>query len=192
MRTRTSGRDDIKRVLLRLPAAVHTALADKARQAGLSFNEACVGWLTDAATGTAGRSKGADVAERAQTLFGNDFLGLIAIGSVVRGDAAPESDLDLLVVLDTNVQLSRALYRDWDAAGDLHINGRLVDVHFIVLPSEDVLPSAAWAEAAITGDVWVDRDGRVAAHLARTREAIAHGHIVRRSLHGQVYWKDVA
>ncbi len=182
----------IHAVLLRLPATLHRALTRQARAGGRSFNEWCVQRLGEAIDPPEGDPRGIDVGRRAQRLFGSAFVGMIAIGSVVRGDAAADSDLDLLIVLNPQTPISRALYRVWDAEGDLTINDRLVDAHFIALPAETAPATAVWAEAAIEGELWLDRDGGVTRQLARARRDIADGRLVRRTMHGHSYWKEVA
>ncbi len=186
------GTRDIHPVLLRVPAKLHRALTRQARAGGLSFNELCIQRLADAIDPPEGDPRGVEVSRRARRLCGSAFAGVIAIGSVVRGEAASDSDLDLLIVLSPQTPISRALYRAWDAEGDLTIDDRIVDAHFIALPTEAAAATAVWAEAAIDGDLWLDGDGSVARQLARARRDIADGRLVRRMVHGHAYWKEVA
>lgn len=188
---RKSARTPVKRVLLRLPEDLHLALTQASRAEGLSFNEACVRRLR-LATWREDTSPAEAVIARADRLFGAHVLGLVALGSVVRGDAAADSDVDLLVVVDSGLELSRELYRRWDAEGVVLLDGRPVDVHFVTLTGAEAPPTAVWCEAAVEGEVWLDRSGRIASRLAGLRRAIAEGRVRRRSVHGHPYWMEVA
>jgi hypothetical protein len=179
----------VARVLLRLPADLHRALGRAAASAGLSFNEFCVRRLAAPASGDRSGARAA-VVNRTHAMFGDRLLGVVALGSWTRGEAAAGSDLDILVVIDSSVALTRDLYRTWDAA-PLQAEGRAVDPHFIHLPASGT-PGAAWCEAAIDGIVWYDPHGHVASRLAAVRRAIAEGRLVRAFTHGQPYWRGAA
>ena len=130
------------------------------------------------------------VLDRARAVAGSHLLGLVAIGSWARGTASADSDIDVLVVVDANLPLTRDVYRRWDRDPP-SLEGRLVDAHFIHLAPHDT-PSAVWCEAATEGRVWYDPTGVVEATLVGLRRAIATGRVVRSSIHGQPYWKGVA
>lgn len=183
-------RGAVARVLLRLPAALHRSLTRAAGAVGLSFNEYCVQRL--AAAPPDGRSAvPSAVVERAHALFGERLCGVVALGSWARGSAVLGSDIDVLIVIDPAVELTRELYRRWDDAPQ-HVAGRPVDPHFVHLPPPGSAPGSAWCESAVDGLVWYDRDGRVAAQLIEIRRAIAAGRLVRAFAHGQPYWKRAA
>jgi hypothetical protein len=116
---------------------------------------------------------------------------VLVYGSYARGDATAASDVDLLVVVDPAVPLTRALYRAWDEA-PVDWQGRHVDPHFLHLPAGGRAAPGAWCEAAIDGIVLHERDGAVTRHLAAIRGEIAAGRLVRRSAHGQPYWTVAA
>lgn len=188
---RKSSPADVTRVLLRLPTDLHRTLTRAAQAEDLSFNEACVQRLRSL-VGCRARSAADPIIDRADRLFRPHVIGLIAIGSVTRGDAAATSDVDVLVVLDNQAELTRLLYRRWDDEGPLTLNGRQVDIHFVTLTGHGGPPTGVWCEAAVEGDVWLDRGGRIAARLAGVRRAIAEGQVRRAYAHGQPYWKEVA
>lgn len=177
--------------LLRIPTDLHQRLTAEAREQGLSFNEYCIRRLQ--APGCLDQSRAVYVAilERVERQFGRSLLGLVAMGSWTRGDATQDSDIDVLVVLATNVAIERCLYRPWDE-DPLEADGRLVDVHFVHGPAPRAQPSALWCEAAIDGVVWLDPTGAIRRYLRGVRQSIAEGRLVRATAHGQTYWKSVA
>ena len=113
------------------------------------------------------------------------------MGSWARGDAAAESDIDALIVIDPGVELTRDLYRTWDEV-PLAFEGRTVDAHFVHAPAPGAPVTGLWCEAAVDGVVWYDRDGAIAIRLGEVRRAIAEGRVVRAFAHGQPYWKGAA
>lgn len=173
------------RFVLRLPPALHAALRDAARGAGLSLNEYCVRAL--AASGSDPAGPGGAIAARATALFGHDLVGILLFGSWARGEATAASDIDALVVLEASRPITRALYREWDGLAMEH-DGRRIEAHFVGMPTAGDPPTTVWLEAALDGIIVTDRDGRVARHLGRVRRDIAAGDHVRRRAHGQPYW----
>jgi hypothetical protein len=132
-----------------------------------------------------------EAVERSMAQFGPALVGVLVFGSYARRDATASSDVDLIIVVDPSVPLTRALYRDWDAAVTTWA-GRSLDPHFVHLPAGGMIAPGAWCEAAIDGVVLFERDGSVTRHLAAIRGAIAAGCLLRRSVHGQPYWTVAA
>ena len=120
-------------------------------------------------------------------MAGSSLLGVIAHGSWVRGEARASSDVDVMVVLEPALPLTRSLYREWDQ-GSPTLLGRTLDAHFVHLPADSSHPSSVWCELAVEGLLLSDRDGAIAGALIEVRRAIAHGQLVRRMAHGQPYW----
>lgn len=186
---RTSPR--VARVLLRLPADLHRSLVKAAADADLSFNEFCVRRLSapsDAQGRSAVRSL---VVTRARTVFGDRLIGVLVLGSWARGQAAANSDIDVLIVIDAKTALTRDLYRRWDQ-DPISFEGRAIDAHFAHPSPAGTVPTAVWCEAAVDGILWYDRDGAVSIRLGEVRRAIAEGRVVRAFAHGQPYWKGAA
>jgi predicted nucleotidyltransferase len=129
--------------------------------------------------------------ERALDQFGTALVAVIVYGSFARGDATDRSDVDLLIVVDAAVPLTRALYRDWDIQA-VEWDGRHVDPHFTHLSGSRHTAPGSWCEAAIDGVVLYERTGAVTHHLAAVRGDIAAGRLVKRSAHGQPYWTVAA
>lgn len=175
------------RFLLRLPVRLHARLQGAARGHGLSLNEYCTRRLAVPGSAWLVEDGALAVVERALDLLGSRLAGVVLYGSVARGEAAASSDVDLLMVVDGAVALTRDLYRRWDAA-PVAWKARAVDPHFVKLPEHERLSLGAWCEAAIDGVVLFERDGAVSRHLAAVRGDIAAGRLVRRAVHGQAYW----
>jgi hypothetical protein len=173
--------------VLRLPPALHAALRSAAAAAGLSLNDYCVRTLSAPPGSQAALPGGARAVQRAAELVGPRLLGVAAFGSWARGEAVAGSDLDLLVVVEPAVRLTRALYRAWDEV-PVTCDGRTVEPHFVHLPDPDALVAGIWAEAAVDGLVLFDRGLGLSRRLARVRRDIAEGRLVRRVVHGQPYW----
>jgi len=179
------------RFLLRTPPGLHDLLRREAREAGLSLNELCVRRLSTPAGALAGWPDSAAAVARAAALVGDDLLGVLVFGSWARGAARSDSDVDLLVVLEAPRRVSRELYRAWDET-PLAWGGHPVEPHFVHLPAPGERVAGLWAEVAIDGVVLYARDPRIPIRLGEVRRDIVDGRIVRRVVHGQPYWVEVA
>jgi len=175
-------------VLLRLPADLHRAATRIAAAEGISFNEFCIRRLKAAPATEEVSRTAADVQSRAAAMFGGHLVGLVALGSWVRGEAAASSDVDVLIVVSAQTPVTRDLYRQWDAGAPLSMNGHPIDAHFV----SGTTASALWYEAAVDGVLWLDRTGDIGRHLATLRRHIAEGRVTRGYAHGQPYWKERA
>lgn len=178
------------RFVLRLPPPLHGALQAAARACGLSLNEYCVRRLATAGSGLAANEHAVAIVARATALAGNALVAVVVYGSWTRGEATPASDVDVLVVVEPRIAVTRALYRAWDEQ-TVAWHGRPVDPHFVHLPTGRAV-TGLWGEVAIDGVVLFERDWRLSAYLARVRRAIAEGRLVRRLVHGQPYWTEAA
>ena len=183
--------DSPARFLLRLPGALHRQLVANASAEALSLNEYCVRRLGGPDLGIPARQQVAAVLASASTVAGANLLGVIAHGSWVRSEARDSSDVDVMIVIERSVPLTRSLYRAWDGAAPTW-DGRAVDAHFVHLPAAAGRASSVWCELAVEGLLLSDRDGAVSAALIDVRRAIAHGRLVRKTAHGQPYWTQAA
>lgn len=177
----------LRRVLFRLPAGLHAVLQGAAREAGLSLNEYCVRRLAAPAMTVTLSADAARVVMAAAALCGGDLVAVILYGSWPAGHATPASDVDLLVVVERSIRLTRGLYRQWDQE-PVAWNDRPIDPHFVHVPHRGDDPTGVWAEVAVSGIVLFERDDRVSTHLVRVRGQVAEGRLVRRMAHGQPYW----
>lgn len=179
------------RFVLRISPGLHAALRAAAAEVKMSLNDYCARKLA-APVGDLASFGGAMAAvERAAELFAGDLIGVVAFGSWAREELADGSDIDLLVVLENETPLTRELYRRWDEE-PIEWGGRTVEPHFVHLPAADEPPGGIWAEVALDGIVLFERGLKLSAHLARVRRQIASGRLVRRLVHGQPYWAEVA
>lgn len=180
----TSGR-----FVLRIDPELHAALRNAADAGGLSLNEYCARKL--AAPSATLEPPVANIVRRAASQFGGDLAGVIAFGSWARGNPSAASDVDVLVVVDAAVTITRSLYDVWDAE-PLRWDSRMVEVHIVRIPEAGSRVSGMWAEAAIDGVVLFDRDLLLSRWLVEVRHRILAGEIVRRRVHGQPYWVGAA
>ena len=189
---RTADRlDAVARVLLRLPDDLHRALAAQATREQTSVNELCVQRLSGPDLPFLPRRDVAALLARARAVAGPHLQGVLVHGSWARGEAHAGSDVDVLVVVDRSMALTRELYRHWDGE-TLSWAGRNVDAHFAHAPAAGTRPSSVWCEAATEGLVLFDATGEVSQALVAARCAIAQGRLVPKIVHGQPYWTMAA
>ncbi len=183
--------EGVARVLLRLPVDLHRTLTAQAAREGTSVNELCVQRLSGPDLPFLPRADVAALLARARAVVGPHLHGVLVHGSLARGEARTGSDVDVLVVVDRALALTRSLYRQWDG-GALLWAGRTVDAHFVHLPAAGTRPGSVWCEAATEGLVLFDASGDLSRALITARSAIAQGHMVRKMVHGQPYWTVAA
>jgi len=191
MRGERKRRSLTARFLLRIDAGLHETLRAAASDDGVSLNEYCARKLASPGGGLSGHADAAAAVAYASTMFGSDLVGVLAFGSWTRGELTDSSDVDLIVVIEASVELTRELYRRWDASQPSW-GSRPVDAHFIHLPLPGAPVTGVWGEVATDGIVLFERGLRLTQHLIHVRRQIAAGRIVRRVAHGQPYWTEVA
>lgn len=98
--------------VLRLDPALHAVLRKDAATAGASLNEWCGRLL--GAPGGAGLGASTEIVMAIRARFGANLLGIVAYGSFTRGELAVGSDIDLLVVLEDEGKITRALDQPWE------------------------------------------------------------------------------
>jgi hypothetical protein len=179
------------RFVLRISPGLHAALRAAAGDEGLSLNDYCARKLAAPVGRLASFGGAMSAVERAAAFFAGELIGVVAFGSWARDEMADGSDIDLLVVLEAGTALTRELYRRWDEE-PIEWGGRPVEPHFVRLPAAGEPPGGIWPEVALDGIVLFERGLRLSAHLVRVRRLIASGRLVRRFVHGQPYWAQVA
>jgi predicted nucleotidyltransferase len=173
------------RFVLRIPPPLHAVLAQSARARGISLNEHCARSLARAEAVTGNILS--DTVGRALEQLGPAVVAVAVFGSWARGEAGPSSDVDVLIVVAREVEITRTLYAPWDNE-DLTIEGRRVEPHFVQVRVAGDPISGLWAEIALDGAIVYDPDLALARELSRIRRAILGGEIVRRSAGGRSWW----
>jgi len=179
------------RFVLRIDPGLHGALRKAARAAGVSLNEYCARKLVTPSSDFAGLDLATEAVRRAAVVVGDSLISVVAFGSWARAELHDQSDVDLLVVVEDGTELSRDLYLAWDEA-PIRWHGRRVEPHFVHLPEPARTLVGLWAEVAIDGIILFTSDLRLPSLLAGVRRNIAAGRIIRRVVHGQPYWTEVA
>ena len=180
--TKASGR-----FVLRLDPGLHGALRATARARGLSLNEYCARKLAVPLADLHEFDGAPETIRHAAAVLGEGLIAVVVFGSWTRGEASDGSDVDVLIVVDEDVPLTRGLYRRWDEA-PLAWGRHPVEPHFVHPPATDQPASGFWAEIALDGVMLHQRDLRVARWLAAIRRQVADGSLRRRTAHGQSYW----
>ena len=176
------------RFVLRMPPGMHAALRAAAGSAGLSLNEYCVRKL--ALPGPALDDRAQEIVMKTMAVVGAPLVGIIAFGSWARGEMSSRSDLDLLVVVEDDVEVTRDLYHKWDREAATW-GPHPVELHFVHVPDAGARPSGLWAEVALDGVVLFERDLELSRRLVELRHRIVESGLVRRLAHGQPYWVEV-
>jgi hypothetical protein len=179
------------RFVLRMHPELHEALRKAADSLGMSLNDYCTRKLAAPVGNPAVLNGATGSIARAAELFGADLLGIVVFGSWVRDELTDRSDVDLLVVLESRLPLTRSLYRTWDQAPVTWEN-RPVEPHFVHLPAPGERVGGIWAEAALEGVVLLETGLRLSSRLSLIRRDIVCGRIVRGLAHGHPYWKKEA
>ena len=69
----------------------------------------------------------------ARSVCGENLIGIGVFGSWARGDVTDGSDIDLLIVVEDCLALTRELYRRWDRS-PVEADGKEVQPFFVHLP----------------------------------------------------------
>jgi HEPN domain-containing protein/predicted nucleotidyltransferase len=193
-KSRAKGSPDPSgRFILRIAPGLHAALRRAAAEAGVSLNDYCARKLSAPLGDLAALDEGARAVERAATIFGERLVGIAAFGPWARRQAAAGSDVDLLVVVEGSVALTRDLYRTWEEV-PISREGRSVKPHFVHVPEASRVVGGVWADVSLDAIVLFERGLRVSERLSRVRRDIVAGRIVRRVSRGQPIgrnWSDM-
>ncbi|MBN2552763.1 MAG: toxin-antitoxin system HicB family antitoxin [Spirochaetales bacterium] len=184
MDRKTSGK-----FVLRLPPELHLSLKNLAARKGISLNELCLRAVKSYITGIrADTSSGGSKDQRwfrvLEEQLGNSLLGVILFGSVARGENRGSSDVDLLIVVSSDLPLNRRLYAMWDEK----LSEEPHSPHFVHLAETVSRAGSLWYEAAVDGIVLHETDGKISRFLSRIRRLIASGKLERKIAYGHPYW----
>ncbi len=186
--------------VLRIPSEFHRELSLLADQSGASLNQFCFEKIKTALT-VHPESSGVSESPSFQKVIveelfnaGIPLIGVVLFGSAAREEVRDSSDIDLLLVVEKTIVLSRELYRLWDSCLsklDLKLNPELtskLSPQFVHLPGTPLEAGSLWFESAIEGLILSDTEFRIAKFLSQIRVAILQGKIKRDSTHGHHYW----
>lgn len=166
--------------VLRIDPKLHSSFRKEAKERGISLNHLIVSRLT------AG-SKLEPVISEVRSAFGESLSGIILFGSAVRGEQTKISDIDLLIVLKSEVAISRKLYQIWDDSIALSV-GEAYSPQFVHLPKDFDSISSLWLEVGLEGEILFDQSDSIRHCVSKIKQQIAEGRFVRRLSHGSPYW----
>lgn len=176
--------------VLRLSPEMHKTLTQKAKSQQTSLNRLAVKLLQEGL-----RNRDSEPAHDADIksllpLIKNEFkknlLAVLLFGSVARGEATENSDIDLLIVLQASQPIKRNLYRWWESlpkSGGLPINP-----HFVHLKASTEKASGIWFEVALDCRFFYQKGRSVEDFLEKLRQQIQSGELERAWSHGHPYW----
>lgn len=178
--------------VLRIPQVMHRQLAELARRSKISLNQACVELLKDSLYGGGGEppllKQLNEVAQKLRKNFGEKLCGVVLFGSQATGNATRESDIDLLIVLNSSEPVERSLYRWWD--DNIKWSGEnMLNPHFVNLPSEAKSAGGLWLEVATTGKIIYQKNSMLDKLFGELRELISQGLVRMYTSNGHSYWK---
>jgi hypothetical protein len=100
--------------VLRLLPPVHEALRAEASRKGVLLNglrkQVLETHLAGAGRPSVRSEEDAGLIARVRDFLGDSLMGIVLFGSVARGAAREKSDVDLLIILDVNQEVTRRLY----------------------------------------------------------------------------------
>jgi len=191
MKSQASGK-----ILLRLPPEDHRELLAESQRRGLSLNRYLQALLKCSPPIIKMEDESGQILpqwrRRILPLLKEEFKkalkGVLLFGSLARGQAHENSDVDLLVVIDNAATIDRDLYRKFDQA--LRQAGlENISLHFVPFPVDLSDVGSLWFEAALEGIVLYVTDAQLLTFLARLKNEIAENRLYRQWSHGHSYWK---
>lgn len=175
-------------LFLRVDADLNLKLKKQAESSNSSLNEYCIGLLKESSklyldVGIAGVST---VVKNAKRAFGDKLESVIIFGSRARGDHTVESDVDVLIVVDGSVKISRQLYKEFE---NNNLNSTEdISVHIAQLPNSTKHLSGLWCEVSMEGIITYDKEFKTSYFLSKLREEIIQGSYLAKQTHGHRYW----
>ncbi len=100
--------------------------------------------------------------EKIIEVWQEEVLAIILFGSAARGELQSHSDIDLLLVLAPQIEISREYYRRWEMFYDnnrvLISHEKEISPHFVNLASDPLQVGGLWYEVALEGMVLWQKD----------------------------------
>lgn len=176
------------RFVLRIPPETHQRLQNQARLSGISLNQLC-NQLIDRSMGSIDQSEHAPILREIQKLWKESLLGVVLVGSQVRGDHTRTSDIDLLIVFSSGTTIARHLYSEWDTKISKKTSS--YSPQFVSLPKNPSDSGGLWFEVALEGEVLWEKNSITSDFLRSLRAIISSGKAQRRMSHGHPYWEKL-
>lgn len=120
-----------------------------------------------------------------QEKFGENLLGVTVFGSRADGTATQNSDVDVLVCLRFQYEISRSLYSWWDER-IFHKEFECNPVFSHIPPLERV--SSLWYEIALNHKILYDWQNTLESTCAQLMQRVQNGQVQRKWSQGQPYW----
>lgn len=178
------------KLLLRMEPALHSLLSAEAAKARVSLNSLLVRMLKERLENGADKPwwKDAcdDIVEKTRAHFGSKLVGILVFGSQVMGNASENSDLDILIVLSSELPITRALYRWWD-----EIDWNLpceVNPQFVHIPADQEQPGGIWLETALASEILWEDGRKLTSQIKQIKQLIENDSYRRYFSNGQPYW----
>src|SRR3989344_4069299 len=141
--------------VIRVPPALHHTLKKVAEREGTSLNQICLNYLTL-------KSKAPFIPSKEDFNWTQKVIdnfktqkividGIVAFGSVVRGEEKEGSDYDILIIISSPTELSPQLYHYWDENIAQNVP-QSISPHFVVIPSDIKKLGSLWLEVALEGE----------------------------------------
>ena len=178
--------------LIRMDSKLHTELKREAQRQQLSVNEFCIRTFRQALTPSHHHPTAYSklIEALAQEYAGDGLAGVVLFGSAARAELTSTSDIDLLIVIESQVE--RALYQRWDQSTQIQNAIREerhpVNPQFVRLPIDLDEVGSIWLETAIEGRILWDPDAKVHRCFTAIRKAMLEGLFERAVSHGHPYW----
>lgn len=184
------GRSYSGKFVLRVGPELHARLCQEARTRNLSLNEYCVrmlrGEIVDARFVSLGLDQ--EFLESLIDAFPARPIAVVLFGSVARGEDTAASDIDLLIVFDRGVPITRSLYRGFDETVDISHFRYPANPHMVSLPESPGDCGSLWFEVALDGVVLWEDGSKVSRFLRSVRQFTSGGGITRKTAYGHPYW----
>lgn len=183
------GKKPSGRFVLRLPSELHQTLKNLAARKAVSLNELCLRAVESYVARMGANQENHTTGQQQwlkvlQDMLGGSVLGVILFGSTARGEDRGSSDIDLLIVVASDLPLTRRLYTLWEE----HLSGESYSPHFVHMPEDVTMAGSIWFEAAMDGIVLYAVDRRISLFLSRIRRIVAAGRLRRKVAYGHPYW----
>lgn len=176
--------------VLRISPEMHEDLKNRAFMANVSLNSLCQSLLVKGLRAESLSFHADRLHQMALKLldrFESKLDAVVVFGSSVSGHMTEASDIDVLVVLNSSVSLSRRLYRDWDQSIS-DAQAPEITPHFCHHLKNPKEASVLWLEVMHNHKVLYDRSGRLAQTLQNLKDLQDQGEVWRDVSHGQPYW----